>query len=113
MNGFGVYKYSEINSLFSVFTNNENYGFGIESVENLYNAVSLYVNHKPQGSAIFRVTGNKYINFCDSCAIYMGEVKDGKKNGYGICYNSKFEILYDGLFEDDKPSEACPQMERK
>lgn len=52
------------------------------------------------------------IDNCDSCVVYVGNWKDGKKEGNGICYAGSGEILYQGAFVDDKPTGIYPSANR-
>ena len=33
---------------------------------------------------------------------------NGSKNGLGKCYNSKGKLIYEGNFENDKPTQKYP-----
>ena len=50
------------------------------------------------------------ITNCDNCQVYVGNFKDGKKSGSGICYNENGNIIYQGQFLDDKPIETYPSI---
>lgn len=51
---------------------------------------------------------SKHVDNCDSCVIYVGNWKDGKKTGYGVCYGDNGDVIYQGQFVDDKPSGIYP-----
>ncbi|MFN1808388.1 hypothetical protein ACK2GQ_18390 [Clostridioides difficile] len=44
--------------------------------------------------------GKGIYKWSDGC-IYAGEFKGGKMEGYGICYNSKGEVLYEGEWKNN------------
>ncbi len=48
------------------------------------------------------------VSNCDGCQVYVGNFKDGKKSGSGVCYNENGDIIYQGQFSDDKPTEPYP-----
>ena len=48
------------------------------------------------------ITTDEVIN-CKGCKTYIGNWKDGKKNGFGRCYSADGKIIYQGQFSEDKP----------
>ncbi len=48
------------------------------------------------------------INNCSGCFVYAGNWKSNKKNGYGRCYDINGKLIYEGQFENDKPSGVYP-----
>lgn len=48
------------------------------------------------------------IDNCNDCFAYAGNWKEGKKNGFGRCYNSEGELIYQGQFENDEPTGEYP-----
>ena len=53
------------------------------------------------------ITSGQIAN-CDSCFVYVGNWKDGKKSGFGVCYAENGDIIYQGQFADDKPIGVYP-----
>lgn len=45
---------------------------------------------------------------CKGCKTYVGNWKDGKKNGFGRCYSADGKIIYQGQFLEDKPTGNYP-----
>lgn len=45
---------------------------------------------------------------CDSCVVYVGNWKGGKKSGFGICYTSNGDVIYQGQFTNDVPTGKYP-----
>lgn len=48
------------------------------------------------------------INNCPGASIYVGKFKNGLKSGFGRCYNRAGELLYEGMFKNDKPIDSYP-----
>lgn len=48
---------------------------------------------------------------CPNCNVFVGKFKNNQKNGIGRCYNTNGELIYQGQFIDDKPSEVYPMTE--
>ena len=49
-----------------------------------------------------------WLDNCVLCVEYNGNWKNDKKQGFGRCYNQQGKLLYEGLFEDDKPVSKYP-----
>lgn len=82
------------------------------------------------GTGILKVSGGIYIGdisrnqfsgkgmlICDNKAkisnspdafVYIGGWLKGKKQGRGRCYDTNGDLIYDGLFENDKPKDTYP-----
>jgi hypothetical protein len=41
---------------------------------------------------------------CEGCAVYVGNWKDGRKSGFGKCYDIEGNMIYKGQFAEDKPT---------
>lgn len=67
----------------------------------------FYYN-KMTGYGMLLAGEHESISYCDSCVVYIGNWKDGKKSGLGTCYASNGDILYEGNFNDDRPSDKYP-----
>jgi hypothetical protein len=52
------------------------------------------------------------IRFCPRSKKYIGTWKEGKKEGYGSCYNKKGKLIYQGLFKNDKPKQKYPGIHK-
>lgn len=57
------------------------------------------------GIGIQIMSVNKNIDKCGDASIYVGKWFRNKKNGIGRLYNSKGNLIYNGKFVDDKPTE--------
>ncbi|TDE08298.1 MORN repeat-containing protein [Dyadobacter psychrotolerans] len=53
-----------------------------------------------------------FVKNCIGCITYEGEWKNGLKNGYGKCYNVDGKLLYDGKFENDRPTGKYPSKKK-
>ena len=69
-------------------------GLGIK--EN-YSSLRL-VGAVKAGARIQRV---EFIDICEGIAVYFGELKNGKKNGLGVCTYSNGDI-YQGMYKNDE-----------
>ncbi|GHV55859.1 hypothetical protein FACS1894182_01120 [Bacteroidia bacterium] len=54
--------------------------------------------------------GNNVFN-CPDCAFYVGSWADGKKQGFGKCYNRYGKMIYSGNFANDEPTGIYPNNE--
>lgn len=70
-------------------------------------------NERYHGLGRLTVPRNDYVMNCPGCITYEGEWKNGLKDGYGKCYDSKGKVLYDGKFLNDRPIEKYPGKKRK
>lgn len=48
------------------------------------------------------------VNNCPGCFVYAGYWNSNKKNGFGRCYDVDGKLIYEGLFENDKPKGVYP-----
>lgn len=78
-----------------------------------YNNGTLYIGDLEdkvfQGLGMYIPIEEDSISNCPKASIYVGKFKNGLKNGRGRCYNSAGELIYSGLFKDDKPVGEYPQ----
>jgi hypothetical protein len=59
----------------------------------------------------YNAHGTEIVN-CPGCSLYKGNFKNGEKIGYGKCYDKTGNLLYDGLFKDDKPAKDYPNLKK-
>lgn len=83
-NGIGIYKDGK-NIYFGDFSHNKKSGYGM----------------------IIAGQKGKIKNLKD-CMVYIGSWLDGKKEGKGTCYDFNGNIIYQGRFENDKPTGIYP-----
>lgn len=71
---------------------------------------SVYIGNFSDG--VIEGTGMYLIEedlpYCSGSTIYIGRWKGGKKNGKGRCYAPNGDLIYDGIFENDKPVNEYP-----
>lgn len=74
---------------------------------------SVYIGdfYMNQISGYGMLLASKQILNCDRCQVYVGNFKDGKKCGSGVCYDENGDIIYQGQFADDKPTGPYPSAE--
>lgn len=60
------------------------------------------------GYGMLIATNYNYIEYCDSCTVYIGNWRDGVKSGFGTCYSANGDIIYQGQFDKDKPVNEYP-----
>lgn len=85
-NGTGIYKDGQ-NVYFGDFFDNKKSGYGM------------------------LVAGKKgKIKNLKDCMVYIGSWMDGKKQGKGICYDFNGKVIYQGKFENDKPTGVYPSQ---
>lgn len=105
--GYGIFSIVGGNKLIGFFKSNYAKGFAkLDTKEGF--TLGFFENFDIKQKMISVSTGDMPVNYCDSSYIYMGEVQDGKKNGYGICFTKEFKLVYEGIFLDDKPIQPCP-----
>ncbi len=51
---------------------------------------------------------NHYVPNCPNCVYYVGNWSGDKKVGYGYCYDRQGNLLYQGDFANDKPTQTYP-----
>lgn len=80
----------------------------------LSNGGDIYIGDfrekKFQGRGMYIGTENNSVENCPDARIYVGHFKNGVKEGKGVCYNARGEMIYDGRFEADKPVDVYPQQ---
>ena len=73
---------------------------------------SIYIGdfyrNKISGYGMFISPKGKYIDNCDSCAVYIGNWNNTIKSGFGVCYASNGDIIYRGQFDENRPTEQYP-----
>lgn len=79
-------------------------GYGKEKKEGYY--IGDYYRNEMSGLGMF-ISNNDMLN-CEGSTIYVGNWKEGKKNGKGICYGSDGRMIYQGMFADDVPVDDYP-----
>lgn len=65
---------------------------------------------KPHGNGLYICNTGNNIKNCSESVVYIGRYKDGLKYK-GVCLNNESEILYDGLFTNDAPSNTYPAID--
>ncbi len=63
---------------------------------------------KEEGDGV-RMAGQEEISNCPRCKYYVGHYFNGKKSGFGICYDKLGRVIYYGDFADDMPVETYPK----
>lgn len=76
----------------------------------LYKKGDLYAGdfYRDQITGYGLLIASGEINNCNGCKTYVGNWKDGKKSGFGTCYDSNGIPIYQGQFADDKPTGNYP-----
>lgn len=79
-------------------------GFGIER----QNRGSVYIGdfseNKISGRGML-IAMEKGISNIPNAVVYIGNWRNGKKDGKGVCYNKNGILIYEGHFKNDKPIE--------
>lgn len=79
----------------------------------LYKDKSIYIGDYYrdciQGYGMLISSDKDDIANCPNCRVFIGNFKDGKKEGYGKCYNKNGIIIYEGEFANDKPNDTYPK----
>lgn len=60
------------------------------------------------GLGIMIASDGTSIENCEDCVVYVGNWKDGRKSGFGKCYDIDGNIIYKGQFSDGKPTDTYP-----
>ena len=73
---------------------------------------SLYIGDFLKGNisgyGMLLLPEGSFMPYCDSCTVYIGNWRDGKKSGMGTCYARNGDVIYSGKFANDKPAEPYP-----
>lgn len=78
-------------------------GFGIERYRNGSVYIGDFSENEISGRGMLILNGGK-IPHVNQAVVYVGNWLKGKKNGRGTCYDSNGNVVYDGKFQNDKPS---------
>ena len=81
-------------------------GFLMQKKKYLY-AGDFYRNDMTGCGILFAIENN-YIENCDGCTVYVGNLHKGMKTGFGTCYTAEGNVLYQGQFKEDKPIDQYP-----
>jgi len=65
-------------------------------------------NNEIEGMGIRIAADNESLTNVPGCAVFVGNFKDNKKSGHGICYSKDGDIIYSGEFENDSPKGEYP-----
>lgn len=79
-------------------------GFGIERYKNGAVYVDDFVENEISGRGML-ISLKKEISNVDGAYVYVGNWREGKKSGRGVCYDASGKVVYNGKFVNDKPSE--------
>lgn len=79
-------------------------GFGIERYRNGSVYIGYFSEDEISGRGML-IQNNSQISNVDYAIVYVGSWLKGKKNGRGVCYDDKGNVVYNGKFVNDKPTE--------
>ncbi len=65
-----------------------------------------FYKNEISGNGILISSGE--VENCPHSKVYVGNWQKGKKDGFGRCYDVYGNLLYQGQFNNDKPTEAYP-----
>lgn len=75
---------------------------------------SLYIGdfyrNNTSGYGMFIAPKGGYVDNCDSCTVYIGNWRNGVKSGFGTCYANNGDMIYQGQFDGDTPTEQYPKV---
>lgn len=60
------------------------------------------------GIGMMIATDGSNVDNCEGCIVYVGNWKDGRKSGFGKCYDVDGNMIYKGQFSNDKPTDSYP-----
>lgn len=83
-------------------------GMGVLSQRNGALYIGDFYRNMISGYGMLIAPENSYVDNCDSCTVYIGNWKNGEKSGFGICYANNGNMIYQGLFEKNKPTSQYP-----
>jgi hypothetical protein len=70
--------------------------------------VGDFDNDRRQGNGTYTINTVGTIKNCPRSVKYIGDWKNGQKHGKGKCYDAQGNLVYDGPFENDKPTGFYP-----
>jgi hypothetical protein len=70
--------------------------------------IGEFENDLRHGFGTYIKVVNGSIQNCPNCTTYAGEWKNGLKHGTGRCYDFAGRLIYEGPFENDKPTGKYP-----
>lgn len=80
-------------------------GFGIERYRNGAVYVGDFSEDAVSGRGMMIMHGKDIPNVAGAM-VYVGNWRDGKKSGKGACYDLHGNLVYEGKFANDKPTES-------
>ncbi len=83
-------------------------GMGIVILKDKSTYIGDLHNNKTEGVGIKIADSDESLTNVPGCAVFVGNFKDNKKSGHGICYSEDGDIIYSGEFENDLPKEEYP-----
>lgn len=85
-------------------------GMGLLAMKDGSIYVGDFYRNNMTGYGMFIAPENGNVKSCDSCTIYVGNVHEGEKQGFGSCYTANGSLIYQGQFEKDKPVNTYPAV---
>ena len=82
-------------------------GMGIFSFKNGSFYVGDFYHNDFSGFGMM-INADVHVKNSNDCFAYVGNWKGNKKTGFGRCYNSMGELIYQGQFENDMPTGKYP-----
>lgn len=79
-------------------------GFGMERQRNGTIYVGDFSEDKMSGRGML-IASSKGISNVEGAIVYVGSWRNGKKEGKGSCYDANGNLIYEGRFANDKPTE--------
>ena len=83
-------------------------GMGLLALKKGFVYVGDFYRDGITGYGMMIAPEKQFIDHCENCVVYIGNWNEGKKSGYGTCYDIDGVITYQGQFVDDKPSGKYP-----
>ncbi|WP_163216611.1 hypothetical protein [Bacteroides sp. 224] len=83
-------------------------GMGLLAMKDGYIFVGDFYRGEIAGYGMFIAPENEFIKNCNNSTVYIGNLRNGQKTGFGSCYTANGNLIYQGQFEEDKPIDVYP-----
>lgn len=67
-----------------------------------------WTDNNYDGEGIYLVGSTYQIPHCPGCSFYVGSFFENKKSGKGACYDMNGNLVYEGAFSNDAPTDPFP-----
>ena len=105
--GKGIYKYKNGDLYDGYWLNNKQNGNGLFTWTNGDTYQGNFKDNYRDGNGTYTSPSGDLFN-CPGCRKYIGSWKNGRKEGFGTCFDINGKLIYEGYFTDNRPVSLYP-----